>query len=1154
MATGRPASAALGIVGEELLYSCVAGEAEGPFRRLRGSLPLQRSLRRCFLALTQAELPPSPLLRIADKLSSAEPEVAARLRELARLYQRYRSLLSAGGVKLDSGLAQVRRLQPDGSDGGSSRGLSTVLAQLGLTVSAAGGGLQIGGLHRLPTWDALPNQYVALATLTQLFPADAAAGASVCLPQLPETGGEPVAAPLDQGLKPLLESLYARHQLGIDIDWQPLGPALRDDALDSAWGRFVSGLFRPASAPASVVEAELAPEQLTIEGQPSPAAEARLCAQRVRDLLDAGVPPGQIGIVVENAARRARVGRALRRYGVPFCLPLDSRSFADSARAELPPPLSLPLQIYELLQQGLPREGWLAVMTSPYLHLPLPDEAADAAALARALRGAGIRALSGSSQEELRRRIREWLRLQRSGRGSGRDAAATANPDEEPVELRQLSLLVAELSSLPAHGSVRQHAQALARLCERFALGPRAQGLAEPIAQDPVDPEAPLTVAERAVTTVAALARDQAAMAVLRRVLYELPLAADALRLAEHGLSRQSFATLLRALCQRLWADSLRQTSAATTADAVQLAGLFDLPVVERRYLFCLGMIEGELPAAATEDPLLSDDERALCNRFLGASVLPLARSRVEAAPLRFAELLAHSQAAQLSYPRADEEGRPLLPSSFVATVLHAAGRDAGAPQPAPGPGADPASRELPVALARHPSELWRFAASAFARPDGGGGLPGAVASTLSRFDRARRGRLLARLSIERARTAWFVALSQTGETDVFAEPAGPHSGQLSDRGLIGELASRLPGDARRPLSASALEDYARCPFRFFVYRVLHAAPIEEGSDDLDPLTNGRLHHRVLEKFFVERRDRGALPLCGAADEREHLLTVIDQVLLEFDERERTGHPTLFRARLRRLRGDLLRLIAHEAQSPIEPGCYPALLEHPFGPLRIAAQNDAEPATIGDDALHIAGVIDRIDIGPGRALVLDYKTGQIRRYQEYLRSELLRTSFQLPLYAAAVQADPQVAARAGVAAAEGARSLQVSARYYAVRQAAVSPALSDEGLFALAGPARAAAGEGNVAEVAYRLWRRLRSGDFRVAPKTCEGCGLESVCRIGSAAVDRLPEAADALESESSSSVGGSGRGSRQSAGWASARTPSSGSGPPDADGESGGA
>lgn len=1154
MATGRPALAALGMVGEELLLSCVAGEAAGPYLGLRGSLPLLRSLRRCFLALTQAELAPGTLQRMAERLGAQEPDSAARIRELARLYHRYRSLLAASQAKLDSGLSFLRRIQALSPGGDGGRGLQAALRPLGLSLHATAEGLQIGGLHRLPSWDALPNQHVALQVLTQLFPADAPLGASLCLPQLPEGDGEPVAPALDQGLKPLLESLYARHQLGVELQWQALGPALRDGGDESAWGRFIRGLFRPASTPPLVAADELPGETLTIAALPSPAAEARVCALRVRDLIDAGTPPGEIGIVVENPARRARVARALRRYGVPISQPLESRSFADCARAELPPPLSLPLQIYELLQQGLPREGLLAVMTSPYLRLPLPEDAADAGALARALRGAGVRALAGSPQEELRRRIREWLRLHSGKRGHGRDAPDLADVGEDPVELRQLTLLLTELSDLPQHGPTRLHAGALARLCERFALGARAQGFDDAIGEDGGD--GGLATDDRAAFTVSALARDQAAVAVLRRVLAELPLAADALRLSEHGLSRQAFATLLRALFQRLWADSLRQMGQSSSAGAVQLAGLLDLPVQERRQLFCLGMIEGELPAGVAEDPLLSDDERALCNRFLGVAVLPLSRARLDAAPLRFVELLAHSAAAQLSYPRADEEGRPLLPSSFVATVLHAAGRDGQAGDRAPNPGSDLylSDRQPPASAARHPSELWRFAAPAFARPDGGAGLARAVAGSLGRIDRARRSRLLSRLAIERARTAWFVALAGAGEGDaeVFATPAGPHSGQLSDRRLIAELASRLPGDARRPLSASALEDYARCPFRFFVYRVLHAAPIEEGSDDLDPLTSGRLHHRVLEKFFAERRDRGALPLRGDADEREHLLSVIDQVLIEFDERERTGHPTLFRARLRRLRSDLLRLIAREAQTPIEPGLQPTLLEHPFGPLRIAAQSDAESTaeTAGDDALHIAGIIDRIDIGPGRALVLDYKTGQIKRYQDYLRTELLRTSFQLPLYAAAVQADPQVAARAGLGGEGASDRLQVSARYYAVRQATVSAPLSDGGLFALAGPARTAAAEHNVAEVAYRLWRRLRDGDFRVAPKTCEGCGLESVCRIGSASVDRLLDAADSVESESSSSVSGSGRSSRQSTGWASAQTPAAGSGLTDADGD----
>ena len=61
-------------------------------------------------------------------------------------------------------------------------------------------------------------------------------------------GGEPVAPALEQGLKPILDALYARHQLGVEIEWQPVGPALAGQAADQPWGRFLRGLFRPTSA------------------------------------------------------------------------------------------------------------------------------------------------------------------------------------------------------------------------------------------------------------------------------------------------------------------------------------------------------------------------------------------------------------------------------------------------------------------------------------------------------------------------------------------------------------------------------------------------------------------------------------------------------------------------------------------------------------------------------------------------------------------------------------------------------------------------------------------------------------------------------------------------------------------------------------------
>src|SRR5207253_1394366 len=82
--------------------------------------------------------------------------------------------------------------------------------------------------------------------------------------------------------------------------------------------------------------------------------------------------------------------------------------------------------------------------------------------------------------------------------------------------------------------------------------------------------------------------------------------------------------------------------------------------------------------------------------------------------------------------------------------------------------------------------------------------------------------------------------------------------------------------------------------------------------------------------------------------------------------------------------------------------------EYRFGPLAIRSADgtsDASDGGSGGMALHIEGIIDRVDLGPGRAVVLDYKAGRLGRYQELLNSHLLSTSFQLPLYAAALTVD-----------------------------------------------------------------------------------------------------------------------------------------------------
>ena len=62
-----------------------------------------------------------------------------------------------------------------------------------------------------------------------------------------------------------------------------------------------------------------------------------------------------------------------------------------------------------------------------------------------------------------------------------------------------------------------------------------------------------------------------------------------------------------------------------------------------------------------------------------------------------------------------------------------------------------------------------------------------------------------------------------------------------------------VDGLLERPVSASLLDAYMRCPLRFFHERVLRLAPAEEITEGEDPLAVGRLLHSALQEFYAPR-------------------------------------------------------------------------------------------------------------------------------------------------------------------------------------------------------------------------------------------------------------------------------------------------------------
>lgn len=1120
----------LGPIGEALLLEQLAAEAgsgaadgeDGPsdgggLRGLAGTAGLLRSLSRFCAAAGYGAIQPPTLARAGQRLGRgdrgslgdlggpAAGRQMARVLELARLLRRYRSLL--GRRFLDAGLswqlgvgALVESPPPEVRD-----------ADL----------IEIHGLHRAPAerdGDGGPTPHGLMAAVAAL--ARTGKRVEVVLPQvhvaelaaspslghlslgLDATEPEPVLA---QALGPLLDALHRHHTLDLGETAVPLGP-FADPA--TPWGRFVTGLFQSPGAPPLLAPGELPAESLGLAPLPSPRAEARHVARAVRDLLDRGVPPSQLAVVVQAPERRARLCEALARYRVPVA-PLPE------AAPPLPPPLSLLLSIYELLEpagrpgaanEGLPREGLILLLSSSYLRFPGLERPAT---LVRALRAAGVRELhpsrraalelfgepvpaGGEAEPAWRARLVQWLRQQAA---SKKGASGGALPPESRALIEHVETAVGELYELPAEATLSEHCAGLRRLCERLGWFRRCAAPPRPATSG--DEVSPREAIELRAAELLCHGRDAAAASALRCVLDELPLLGRRMGLpAERGpIPRARFAGLLRAALTRAFIPP-----GGTDEGGVFVGELGRLPVAPRQHLLLTGLLDGELPPRPLEDAVLDDDIRRGLARLLDAPVWPQSQHDAIRAPLLLCEALAHCRAAHLSWPVADDEGRPLLRSGWIEAVRTAAGL-AG----------EPPRQRAPLLpwpdAARHPAELWtRATLSRSLQPVDGVPLAAespqlrlcapALLPQLALRERERAGQLRARIAIEQARTRWFTALG-TDAPEVLGGLAGPFVGRLGDAALVELLQPRLPGSPRHALSASALEDYAKCPFRFFVRRVLKATPLLESGEDLDPLASGRLHHAVLERFFIERRDSGHLPLTGGEDDRAALGRALDEELVRFSQKERTGHPALFAVRTRRLREDLWRLIEREARgTDAEPGgprLLPALFEHHFGPIEIAAVRGADEPDDGM-ALHIEGIIDRVDIGTGpggvHAQVLDYKAGRLQRYEELLTpTKLLVTSFQLPLYAAALTADPTLRERGG--------PVRVTARYYSLRQGRMTRTMDDAPeLISLDPAVRRRAPERNVAEVAYRLWRRLRAGDFRVAPHTCEGCGLEAVCRI----------------------------------------------------------
>ncbi|HET6496806.1 MAG TPA: PD-(D/E)XK nuclease family protein, partial [Thermoleophilia bacterium] len=232
------------------------------------------------------------------------------------------------------------------------------------------------------------------------------------------------------------------------------------------------------------------------------------------------------------------------------------------------------------------------------------------------------------------------------------------------------------------------------------------------------------------------------------------------------------------------------------------------------------------------------------------------------------------------------------------------------------------------------------------------------------------------------------------------------YAGTLSPH--VGQEVRRLY-DGEHEYSATELERYVRCPFRFFAEYLLHLAEPDEPEEDIPAHDKGTLLHQIFYEFYARRLREHADARIGDDE-----ILAAYRVLAELAQGQCKDEPytgLLWDKFCERLVGAgddvpglLRRFLDVEVETTRGPAaCTPRHLELGFGHQRHRQTLDpasrGEPVAIqaGERTIRLHGVIDRIDLNDetGTYCVLDYKSGSRVPSQKEIESGV---SLQLPIY------------------------------------------------------------------------------------------------------------------------------------------------------------
>lgn len=706
---------------------------------------------------------------------------------------------------------------------------------------------------------------------------------------------------------------------------QPLVPA--PDAIVHLMGTKPIGSAAPHAAPTLAVRSVVGIEE-----------ELASTCRLILDLVETnGYRFEEIGVVVRTLdPYRSALQSTFDRHRIPFTATIGRPLIHEPLCKTIHQLASLPLNDFY-------RAALLDVVTSPLYQSRLCEESPDH--VRPDLWKLVVSAL------RITRGVDEWARLEAAGRAAveveigGEESGAAGPLDVPPPVVRLLGQVVSQLigdcAALPARGPAGRLVDAFQRLIARH--------LRRPSIMD----EGPQGSRDAHLALVwDALDRAFSAITQLDAIGDELTWA-EFVELFTHVLDRTTVPLI----------DGEHQGVAVL--DVMAARG------VPFKSLFVLGLNDKVFPRYIREDPFLRDRHRRVLDATMGFKIDEKLGGYEEEAVLLTLLQQAATQRLYLSFQRADDQGRMLAPSPYLAEARRLCGLEEVPIEAVPRRLTDRVAQRPAIRTCLPPVDLALWVAM-----NGRDAAP--LLQAVGRDAESFRHGMEALRHLEDDRPALNPHDGVTGM------PA-PHWSRMLERGL----------------APTPLERYARCPFQYFAADVLRIKPIRVPLvQELDAALIGTFCHAALRRCYEQLLPTG-WPIEPVTDDTIAwcIHSAVEQTAAEYEARGRTGHYVLWE-----LAKDMIVALVSSAVDADQE----AQTEDPFIPVafEVEAEGTVPDLVVGKGGLlKIRGRVDRIDRRPDSdgLRIIDYKfkigSGMKAEDRNLAQSALRGFRLQPPLYA-----------------------------------------------------------------------------------------------------------------------------------------------------------